>query len=49
VPVTYEDITNKTARGQDAIKRLGQPDPDVMSGKKRSSFSPLTAVTSEDD
>jgi integrating conjugative element protein (TIGR03761 family) len=49
VPVAYEDITNKTSRGLDAIKRLGQPDPDVISGKKRSSFSPLTAVTSEDD
>lgn len=49
VPVTYEDITRKTARGLEAIKRLGEPDPDVMSGKKRSSFSPLAAVISEDD
>ncbi|WP_312141769.1 MULTISPECIES: PFL_4669 family integrating conjugative element protein [Pantoea] len=49
VPVTYEDIRHKTARGLAAIERLGEPDPAVMSGKKRSSFSPLSAVTSEDD
>ncbi|WP_215845266.1 PFL_4669 family integrating conjugative element protein [Candidatus Pantoea bituminis] len=49
VPVTYDDIRHKTARGLAAIKRLGEPDPAVMSGKKRSSFSPLTAVISEED
>lgn len=49
MPVTYEDIRNKTARGLAAIKRLGEPDPAVMSGKKRSSFSPLTADNSEDN
>ena len=39
--VTRADIENRTPAGITAVERLGQPDPDVMSGKRRSSFSPL--------
>lgn len=49
VPVTYDDIRNKTERGLDAISRLGEPDPAIMSGEKRSSFSSLNTMTSEAD
>ncbi|POW54876.1 TIGR03761 family integrating conjugative element protein [Candidatus Pantoea alvi] len=49
MPVTYDDIRNKTERGLAAISRLGEPDPAIMSGKKRSSFSSLNAITSEED
>lgn len=38
--VTRQDIENRTPEGVKAIERLGEPDPDVMSGKRRSSFSP---------
>lgn len=48
VPVTYDDIRQKTARGIAAIERLGEPDPDIMSGLKRSSFSPLVSVNEGD-
>ncbi|EFM3515195.1 DUF1845 domain-containing protein, partial [Escherichia coli] len=27
-------------RGKEAVNRMGEPDPDVMSGKKRSVYSP---------
>jgi integrating conjugative element protein (TIGR03761 family) len=40
VPVTRDDITGRTARGLEVIKRHGEPDADIMSGKLRSSFSP---------
>jgi integrating conjugative element protein (TIGR03761 family) len=40
IPVTRDDITGQTARGLEAIKRLGEPDADIMSGKRRSAFSP---------
>lgn len=39
VAVNRNDIINLTARGKDALTRLGEPDPDIFSGKKRSSFS----------
>lgn len=38
--VNRSDIENLTASGNEAIQRYGAPDPDVMTGKKRSSFSP---------
>lgn len=38
--VTRRDIAEKTTQGLVAIERNGEPDPDVLSGKKRSSFSP---------
>lgn len=38
--VTSQDIESRTPEGQKAIDRLGEPDPDIMSGKRRSSFSP---------
>lgn len=38
--VTRHDIENRTPEGQKAIDRLGEPDPDIMSGKRRSPFSP---------
>ncbi|UAN63367.1 PFL_4669 family integrating conjugative element protein [Serratia sp. JSRIV006] len=40
INVTRHDILTKTLTGLDAIERLGEPEPDVMSGKQRSSFSP---------
>lgn len=39
VAVNRSDIINLTARGKEALARLGEPDPDIFSGKKRSSFS----------
>lgn len=39
VAVNRDDIVNLTTRGKEAIERLGQPDPDIFFGKKRSSFS----------
>lgn len=39
VAVNRSDIINLTARGKEALARLGDPDPDIFSGKKRSSFS----------
>ncbi|MCI4175105.1 PFL_4669 family integrating conjugative element protein [Dickeya dianthicola] len=42
--VTRSDIRAKTPQGINAINRFGHPDPDIMSGKVRSSFSmPLRA------
>ncbi|EIY1868526.1 TIGR03761 family integrating conjugative element protein, partial [Escherichia coli] len=40
VSVTRADILSGTARGKEAVNRMGEPDPDVMSGKKRSVYSP---------
>lgn len=37
--VTRRDIA-ETTQGLVAIERNGEPDSDVLSGKKRSSFSP---------
>ncbi|PHM46678.1 PFL_4669 family integrating conjugative element protein [Xenorhabdus miraniensis] len=40
--VTRQDIAEKTPAGLDAIKLLGEPHPDILSGKQRSAFaSPL--------
>jgi len=39
VAVNRSDIINLTARGKEVLARLGEPDPDIFSGKKRSSFS----------
>lgn len=41
VAVNRDDIRNQTERGKEAVQRLGEPDPDIFSGKTRSSFSPL--------
>jgi len=38
--VTRDDIEQRTARGMATIERLGEPEPDILSGKRRSSFSP---------
>ncbi|PNU40651.1 PFL_4669 family integrating conjugative element protein [Serratia marcescens] len=53
VAVTRDDIRLQTQVGIDAVKRLGEPDADIMSGTSRSAFSPpfnktsvLTASTS---
>lgn len=40
VGVTRDDIENKTSKGEKAIARYGMPEPDILSGKARSSFSP---------
>lgn len=40
VAVMRDDIRLQTPAGIDAVKRLGQPDADIMSGAKRSAFSP---------
>lgn len=46
VAVNRNDIINLTARGKEALTRLGEPDPDIFSGKTRSSFSsPLKALS----
>ncbi|MGQ7745707.1 PFL_4669 family integrating conjugative element protein [Pectobacterium brasiliense] len=37
--VTRSDILSKTPAGIKAIERFGEPDPDIMSGHVRSSFS----------
>ncbi|WP_410964855.1 PFL_4669 family integrating conjugative element protein, partial [Salmonella sp. SAL04286] len=34
VTVNRSDIINLTARGKEALARLGEPDPDIFSGKK---------------
>ena len=39
VPATRSDISSGSQKGKEAISRYGMPDPDVLSGKKRSSFS----------
>lgn len=40
VHATRQDILSGTEKGRVAVSRFGQPDPDIMSGKKRSVFSP---------
>ena len=40
VHATRQDILSGTEKGRVAVSRFGKPDPDVMSGKKRSVFSP---------
>ncbi|HBS5837290.1 TPA: TIGR03761 family integrating conjugative element protein [Klebsiella variicola] len=47
--VTRRDITEKTPNGLAAIERNGEPDPDVFSGKRRSSFSSPIKNTLEDE
>jgi len=47
VPVTYDDIRNNTARGMAATEKLGEIDPAILSGEKRSSFSPLLTTPAE--
>ncbi|WP_047678796.1 MULTISPECIES: PFL_4669 family integrating conjugative element protein [Xenorhabdus] len=43
--VTRQDITEKTPAALEAIKLLGEPHPDILSGKLRSVFSsPLRSV-----
>jgi integrating conjugative element protein (TIGR03761 family) len=38
--VTRRDITERTPAGLEAIKLLGEPHPDIVSGQQRSLFSP---------
>lgn len=38
--ITREDLNLRTAAGTKAIETFGLPDADILSGKKRSSFSP---------
>lgn len=40
VAVTRDDLRLQTQIGMEAVKRLGEPDEDIMSGSSRSSFSP---------
>ncbi|OSM94918.1 PFL_4669 family integrating conjugative element protein [Lonsdalea populi] len=40
VSVTRDDIRLQTPAGLEAIKRLGEPDADILTGVKRSTFSP---------
>ncbi len=40
VNVTRDDIRQQTPAGIDAVKRLGEPDADILSGAVRSTFSP---------
>jgi integrating conjugative element protein (TIGR03761 family) len=40
VEVNRDDIRNLTERGREAIARMGEPDPDIFSGKTRASISP---------
>ncbi|ELQ9312300.1 DUF1845 family protein, partial [Serratia marcescens] len=47
VAVTRDDIRLQTQVGMDAVKRLGEPDEDIMSGASRSAFSPPLNKTSE--
>ncbi|PHM64171.1 integrating conjugative element protein [Xenorhabdus stockiae] len=43
--VTRQDIAQKTPAGLDAIKLLGEPHPDILSGRQRSAFaSPLRST-----
>ncbi|HFV6348598.1 TPA: PFL_4669 family integrating conjugative element protein [Escherichia coli] len=39
IPATRGDISSGSQKGKDAISRYGMPDPDILTGKKRSSFS----------
>ena len=40
IAVTRRDLSQQTKAGISAIEQLGHPNPDVLSGKKRSTFSP---------
>ncbi|EOC0699181.1 PFL_4669 family integrating conjugative element protein [Salmonella enterica subsp. enterica serovar Kokomlemle] len=40
LPVTREDIAVNNDKAREAIKLFGKIDPDILSGKKRSSWSP---------
>ncbi|HAV0157928.1 TPA: TIGR03761 family integrating conjugative element protein [Salmonella enterica] len=40
LPVTREDIAVNNDKAREAIKLFGKVDPDILSGKKRSSWSP---------
>ncbi|MGP0838187.1 PFL_4669 family integrating conjugative element protein [Serratia sp. CY85251] len=40
INITREDIRLQTPAGIDAVKRLGEPDADILSGAVRSTFSP---------
>nr|WP_159465053.1 TIGR03761 family integrating conjugative element protein [Scandinavium goeteborgense] len=46
VAVTRDDVRLQTQVGIDAVKRLGEPAEDIMSGTSRSSFSPPLSKTS---
>ncbi|MDE1491947.1 PFL_4669 family integrating conjugative element protein [Xenorhabdus bovienii] len=46
--VTRADIEEKTPAGLDAIKWLGEPDPDILSGRLRSDFSPPLRMVAQD-
>lgn len=40
IPVTRQDLEEKTPAGEQAMARLGLPDAEIMNGQLRSSFSP---------
>ncbi|MDE9535876.1 TIGR03761 family integrating conjugative element protein [Xenorhabdus bovienii] len=46
--VTRADIEEKTPAGLEAIKWLGEPDPDILSGRLRSDFSPPLRTVAQD-
>ncbi|HBB3148082.1 TPA: DUF1845 domain-containing protein, partial [Escherichia coli] len=40
IPVTRQDLEEKTPAGEQAMARLGLPAAEIMNGQLRSSFSP---------
>ncbi|MBD2827021.1 PFL_4669 family integrating conjugative element protein [Xenorhabdus szentirmaii] len=46
--VTRADIEEKTPAGLEAIKWLGEPEPDILSGRLRSGFSPRRRAVVQD-
>ncbi|CDL84200.1 PFL_4669 family integrating conjugative element protein [Xenorhabdus szentirmaii] len=46
--VTRADIEEKTPAGLEAIKWLGEPEPDILSGRLRSGFSPIRRAVVQD-
>ncbi|CDH04871.1 conserved hypothetical protein [Xenorhabdus bovienii str. oregonense] len=46
--VTRADIEEKTPAGLEAIKWLGEPEPDILSGRLRSGFSPSRRAVVQD-
>ncbi|CDG16777.1 PFL_4669 family integrating conjugative element protein [Xenorhabdus doucetiae] len=49
LPVTRRDIEAKTPAGLEAIKRLGEPHTDILSGQLRSAFSPPLRSVKQDE
>ncbi|MBD2785520.1 TIGR03761 family integrating conjugative element protein [Xenorhabdus sp. DI] len=49
LPVTRRDIEAKTPAGLEAIKQLGEPCPEILSGQLRSAFSPPLRPVKQDE